>query len=71
MSQLNLLDLFLSNLLNGFLHFGSTILKMGQRRKRRRFWGNKIEEKQVRATIVVSVDGKRTVFPVKLKLKRE
>ena len=33
------------------------------------FWGEKAEEKQNRAIIMISVDGKETVFPVKLKLQ--
>ena len=34
------------------------------------FWGKKTNEKQNSATIM-SVDGKRTVFPVKLKVQGE
>ena len=34
-------------------------------------WGKKTEEQQNRATIMISVDGKGTVFPVKLKLQGE
>ena len=33
--------------------------------------GKKTEEKQNRAIIMISVDGKGTVFPVKLKLQGE
>ena len=33
------------------------------------FWGKKAEEKQNGANIMISVDGKGTVFPVKLKLQ--
>ena len=35
------------------------------------FYGKKTEEKQNSADIMISVDGKRTVFPVKLKLQEE
>ena len=35
------------------------------------FWGKKTEEKQNRATIIISVHSKGTVFPVKLKLQWE
>ena len=35
------------------------------------FWGKKTEEQQNRATIMISVDGTGTVFPVKLKLQGE
>ena len=35
------------------------------------FWGKKTEEKQNRATIMISVDGKGTIFAVKLKLQGE
>ena len=35
------------------------------------FYGKKTEEKQNSADIMISVDGKRTVFPVKLKLQGE
>ena len=34
-------------------------------------WGKKEDEKQNSATIIISVDRKRTVFPVKLKLQDE
>ena len=42
---------------------------MGQRKKMIPFWGKKAEEKQNSATIMISVDGKGTVFPMKLKLQ--
>ena len=32
------------------------------------FWGKKTEEKQNRATIIISADGKEKVFPMKWKL---
>ena len=35
------------------------------------FWGKKAEEKQNSTTIMISVDGKETIFPVKLKLQGE
>ena len=35
------------------------------------FLENKTEEKQNRDTIMISVDGKVTIFPVKLKLPEE
>ena len=35
------------------------------------FSGKKSEEKQNRATIMISVDDKGTVFPLKLKLQGE
>ena len=35
------------------------------------FYGKKTEEKQNSADIMISVDGKKTVFPVKLKLQGE
>ena len=35
------------------------------------FWGKKAEEKQNIATIMISVDEKGTVFPVKLKSQAE
>ena len=35
------------------------------------FWGKKTEKKQNSATIMRSVHGKGTVFPVKLKLQGE
>ena len=34
-------------------------------------YGEKIEEKQNRATIIIPVDGKGTAFPMKLKLQGE
>ena len=48
------------------------IEKMVKRKKRR--WclsEEKTEEKQNRATIMISVDGKGTAFPVKFKLQGE
>ena len=62
----------LSNLLNDVLHFGFTTLlkKMGKENKKMIiFWGKKADEKQYSATIMISVDGKGAVFPVKLKLQ--
>ena len=35
------------------------------------FWGKKSEGKQNRATLMISVDDKGTVFPLKLKLQGE
>ena len=32
------------------------------------FWGKKSEQKQNSTNIMITVDGKETVFPVKLKL---
>ena len=62
-----------SNLLNVTLHFGFTIyFKNGQKKRRR--WYPSVEKKQKRtnsATIMISVDGKETIFPVKLKLQGE
>ena len=46
--------------------------KSGQKKKEDdTFRSKKTEEKEKRATIIISVDGKVTVFPVKLKLQRE
>ena len=42
---------------------------MSKKKKKISFWGKKAEEKHNSATIMISVDGKRTVFPVKLKLQ--
>ena len=45
--------------------------KMGERKKEDDTFGSKkkkTEEKQNNATIMISADGKGTVFPVKLKL---
>ena len=45
-------------------------LKMGQRKKENdTFLKKKAEEKQNSAITMISVDGKGTVFPVKLKLQ--
>ena len=46
-------------------------LENGQKKKKMMipFWGMKAGEKQSSATIMISVDGKGTVFPVKLKLQ--
>ena len=56
----------LSNLLNGVLYFGFTILfkKMDKRKKEDDTFlrKNKTEEKHNSATIIISVDGKGTVF---------
>ena len=35
------------------------------------FWQKKPEEKENRATIMISIDGKETAFPVKLELQGE
>ena len=35
------------------------------------FWGKKTEEKQNYVTIIISIDGKVTVFPVNMKLQEE
>ena len=61
----------LSNLLNGILHFGFTVLLKNWQKKIRRwyFLKKKTEKKQNSATIIISIDGKWTVFPVKLKYK--
>ena len=41
---------------------------MGKRKEDDTFlWKNKTEEKQNSATIMISVDGNGTIFPVKLK----
>ena len=46
--------------------------KNGKRKKKIiLFWGKKAEEKQNIATIIISVDEKGTVFPVKLKSQAE
>ena len=42
---------------------------MGKKKKMIPFWGKKTEEKQNSAVIMISVDWKGTVFPVKLKLQ--
>ena len=42
---------------------------MGKRKKDNTFLRKKKKEKQNSATIMTSVDGKGTVFPVKLKLQ--
>ena len=58
------------NLLNDVLHFGSTILfKKLTKEKRWYLSEEKKQEKQNNFTIMISVDGKRTVFQVKLKLQ--
>ena len=45
---------------------------MGKRKREDdTFLRKKIEEKQNIATIMISVDGKGTIFPVKLKLQEE
>ena len=38
---------------------------------RKHQYDKRAEEKQASATIMISIDGKGTVFPVKLKLQRE
>ena len=50
----------LSNLLNGDLHFGFTILFLNGQKKM--IWGKKAEEKQNGATIMISVDRKGQFF---------
>ena len=64
----------MSNLLNGILHSDFTILLKKWAIEKRRWYlskKKKTEEKQNSATIMISVDGKGTVFPVKLKLQGE
>ena len=46
-------------------------LKNGQNKKNDTFLRKKAEEKQNSATTMISVDGKGTVFPMKLKLQGE
>ena len=61
----------LSNLLNGVLHFGFRML-LKQWAKKERRWHiskEKTDEKVNGATMMISVDRKGTVFPVKLKLE--
>ena len=70
----NIANINVSNLLNGILHFGFTILFkkwLKEKKKMIPSWGKKTEEKQNRATIMISADGEGTVFPVKLKLQGE
>ena len=57
----------MSKLLNGDLHFGFTILF--RKWQKIPFWWKNPEEKQNSATIIISVDEKGTVFPMKLKLQ--
>ena len=64
----------LSNLLNVILHFGFTILLNKWAKEKKKMIPfceekkkKKIEEKQNSTAIMISVDGKRTIFPVKLK----
>ena len=45
--------------------------KMGKKKKTIPFWRTKTEEKQNSATIIISVDGKETASPVKLKLREK
>ena len=65
----------IANVTKWCLHFDFTIFieKMRNRKKKKTmpFWGKKTEEKQNRATIMISVHSKGTVFPVKLKLQWE
>ena len=62
----------LSNLLNGVLHFDFTILlKKWAKEDDDTFLRKTAEEKQNSASIIISVDGKGTVFPGKLKLQGE
>ena len=61
----------LRDLLNGVLQFQFTnLFKKTSKRKIEHgtFLGKKTEEKENSASIMISVDGKGTVFPVKLKL---
>ena len=54
------------------LWFNNFIKKMSKRKKGDdTFLRKKTEEKQNSANIMISVDGKGTVFPVKLKLQGE
>ena len=46
-------------------------LKNGQKKKMIPFLGKQSGEKQNSATIIISVEGKGTAFPVKLKLQGE
>ena len=60
-----------SNLLNEVLHFGFTVsIKQWTKEKKKMipFWGKK-QEKLNSATTMISVVGKGTFFPVKLKLQ--
>ena len=61
----------MSDLLNGVLHFVLTmLLKEWEKEKRRRCISEKkTEEKQNSVTIMMSIDAKGTVFPVRLKLE--
>ena len=64
----------LRNLLRVVLYFGFIILltKLAKTKKMMiTFWGKKAEEKQNSTTIMISVDGKKTIFPMKLKLQAE
>ena len=63
----------MSNLLS-VLHFSfTTLLKKWAKEKKAiiPFWGKKTEEKQNRATIMTSIEGQGTIFPVELKLQGE
>ena len=52
--------------------FYNVIKTMGKRKKGHdTFLRKKTKEKENRATIMISLDGKGTVFPVKLKLEGE
>ena len=52
-------------MLSGVSHFGFTIL-LKKAKKKKREDDKKAEEKQNNATIMISIDGKGTVFPGKL-----
>ena len=56
----------LSNLLDGVLHFVLQLYFQNRQKKTRRWYlsEKKIEEKQNIATIMKSIDGKVTVFPM-------
>ena len=62
-------------MLNSVLHFDFTmLLKQWAKEKRRSHISEKKKtekKKQNSVTIMISADGKRTVFPVKLKLEGE
>ena len=71
----NILQIWpLRNLLRVVLYFGFIILltKLAKTKKVMIiFWGKIAEEKQNSTTIMISVDEKETIFPVKLKLQGE
>ena len=57
-------------MLNAVLHFGFAML-LKQSAKEKKMIRKKTEEKQNSITIMMSIDGKGTVFLVKLTLKGE